>query len=136
MRRGAVAILGTPAFGFGIPYAAAYCGLFTHRLFGTPLARESPLQWLNVQHAFQLAIALVLIAVLKRMVPADYGLHLPRGRTSVAAALGWGVLFGVLMTVVDYAPQLISGTRPCELPAHDSERRWLAFLQRRVCRAD
>jgi uncharacterized protein len=55
---------------------------------------------------------LLLILVVKRWVPADYGLHWPRGRTEFAPALLWGALFGVIMTLVDYAPQLLAGTHP------------------------
>ena len=45
-------------------------------------------------------------------MPADYGLHAPRGKTYIGQAIAWGVFFGVLMTVVDYAPQLIAHTEP------------------------
>ena len=65
-----------------------------------------------MQHAFQLLVALIVIAALKFLVPADYGLHRPRGKTFVLPAILWGVFFGVLMTFVDYAPQLIAHTRP------------------------
>jgi membrane protease YdiL (CAAX protease family) len=50
--------------------------------------------------------------VLKYLVPADYGLHRPREKSYVLPAILWGVFFGVLMTAVDYAPQLIAHARP------------------------
>ncbi len=54
-------------------------------------------------------MALLVIAVLKyRLVPADYGLHWPRDKTYLWPAILWGVVFGALMTVVDYAPQIIA----------------------------
>jgi hypothetical protein len=37
---------------------------------------------------------------------------LPRGKTYIAPAALWGALFGVIMTLVDYAPQLIAHTKP------------------------
>ena len=59
------------------------------------------------------ALALVVIAVLKfRFVPADYCLHWPRGKTYIWPAILWGSFFGVLMTLVDYAPQLMAHTKP------------------------
>lgn len=70
------------------------------------------LPWLYSHHAFQLAFALLAIAVFKRIVPADYGLHRPRAKTYVRPAVLWGAFFGVLMTVVDYAPQLLAHTVP------------------------
>jgi len=61
------------------------------------------------QHAFQLLAALIVIADLKfRLVPADCGLHLPRGKSYIWPAILWGTFFGVLMTAVDYAPQLLA----------------------------
>ena len=77
----AFSILVMTALGFGIPILAAYCNLLCHWALHTPSARDSLLQWLYTQHGFQLAVALILIGMLKRIVPADYGLHLPRGRT-------------------------------------------------------
>jgi uncharacterized protein len=53
-----------------------------------------------------------LFLVVKRWVRADYGLHWPRGRTEFAPALLWGTLFGIIMTLVDYAPQILSRTPP------------------------
>jgi uncharacterized protein len=64
-------------------------------------------------HGFQLLVALVVIYILKYwLVPADYCLHLPRGKTYIWPAILWGSFFGVLMTVVDYAPQLLAHTQP------------------------
>ncbi|HEV2269261.1 MAG TPA: CPBP family intramembrane glutamic endopeptidase [Steroidobacteraceae bacterium] len=99
--------------GVGVPYGAGYLAYFCSRVFHTPSPHGPLLQWLYMQHGFQLALALVVIAGLKHwLVPADYGLHLPRAKTYVWAALLWGAFFGVLMTLVDYAPQLLAHTRP------------------------
>lgn len=86
--------------------------LATLALGGAPLHGPPTLTWLYVQHAIQLAIGLLLIAAVKRRVPADYGLHWPRGRTELLPAALWGAIFGVIMTLVDYAPQLWAHTHP------------------------
>jgi hypothetical protein len=107
-----LAILGVAALGFGIPYLAAFCAIFADRHFGLASPTGPTLPWLYAHHAFQLGVALVAILIVKRLVPADYGLHWPRGKTYFGAAILWGLFFGVLMTVVDYAPQLIAHTVP------------------------
>lgn len=108
-----IPIIVTVALGVGIPYAAAFLALACSALLHTASPKDSLIQWLYIQHGFQLALALAVIAVLKRwFVPADYGLHWPREKTYLWPALLWGVFFGVLMTVVDYAPQLLAHTRP------------------------
>ena len=108
-----VPILVTAALGFGVPLAAAYGAFYCSKIFHTPSPRGPTLPWLYMQHGFQLLVALVAIAVLKYwLVPADYGLHRPRGKTYIWPAILWGAVFGVLMTVVDYAPQLMAHTKP------------------------
>ena len=96
-----------------MPYVAGYAAFFSSKIFHTPSPYGPTLPWLYVQHAFQLLVALVVIAILKfRLVPADYGLHWPRGKSYIWPAILWGSFFGVLMTVVDYAPQLLAHTKP------------------------
>lgn len=108
-----VPLLVAAALGYGVPYGAGWLAYLCSRFLHTPSPTGPLVQWLYMQHGFQLLLALAVIAVLKyRFVPADYGLHLPRGKTYVWAALFWGIFFGVLMTVVDYAPQLIAHTLP------------------------
>ena len=107
-----VPLLVTAALGFALPIAAAYAAVLSSRYFHTPSPRGPTLPWLYIHHAFQFAFALVAILIVKRFVPADYGLHAPRGKTYVGAAILWGIFFGVLMTAVDYAPQLIAHTKP------------------------
>jgi uncharacterized protein len=108
-----IPILVTAALGYAVPYGAAYLAYFSSKLFHTPAPSGPTLAWLYAQHAAQLLVALVIIAVLKyKFVPADYGLHWPRGKTYIVPAILWGIFFGVLMTGVDYAPQLLSHTRP------------------------
>lgn len=105
-------LLVVAALGFGLPYLAAYAAFFSSRLFHTPSPHGATLPWLYMQHGFQLVFGLIAIAVLKWLVPGDYGLHPPRGKTYIGAAILWGLFFGVLMTVVDYAPHLLAGTKP------------------------
>lgn len=108
-----IPILVTAAMGFAVPYAAAYGAFICSIFFHTPSPRGPVLPWLYMQHAFQLGVALVLIAVLKFwLLPADYGLHWPRGKTYIWPAILWGAFFGVLMSAVDYAPQLIAHAKP------------------------
>ncbi len=102
----------TIVLGVGLPYLAAACALLASRLFYTASPNGPTLPWLYVHHAFQLLLALVAIAIVRRFVAADYGLHWPRRKSYMGAAILWGVLFGVLMTVVDYAPQLLSHRTP------------------------
>jgi hypothetical protein len=100
------------ALAVGVPELAAYCAALANRWLHFYTPPGPYLAWIYVQHGFQLIIALIVIAVLKRFVPADYGLHAPRGRNFYAPAILWGLAFGVLMTVVDYAPNLWSRTAP------------------------
>ena len=112
MRFRLVPILVTAFLGFALPYLAAYTAVIGTHFLNMPSPRGPLLPWLYSQHAFQLVWALIAIAILKRVVPADYGLHWPREKTYIGAAILWGVFFGVLMTVVDYAPQLMAHTKP------------------------
>ncbi len=108
-----VPILITTALGFAMPYVAAVAAVLCSRFLHTPSPHGPLLPWLYSQHAFQLLVALIVIAILKyRFVPADYGLHWPRDKTYIWPAILWGAFFGVLMTIVDYAPQLLSHTKP------------------------
>jgi hypothetical protein len=100
------------ALGVGIPYLAAYLAFLSSNIFGTPSPRGPVLPWLYMQHGVGFLIALIAIGVTKRFVPADYGLHWPRQKTYVLPALLWGALFGVIMTLVDYAPQFVAHHRP------------------------
>ena len=100
------------ALGVGVPYLAAYLAFLSSQVLHTPSPRGAALPWLYTQHAAQLMIALGVIAVLKRLVPADYGLHWPREKPYFRASILWGATFGVIMTLVDYAPELIAHTKP------------------------
>jgi len=108
-----IPILVTVALGYGVPYLAGFAAFCSSRIFDTPSPHGPTLPWLYIQHGFQLLLALIVIAVLKfRFVPADYCLHWPPGKTYIWPAILWGSFFGVLMTLVDYAPQLLAHTKP------------------------
>jgi hypothetical protein len=112
LRLKALPLLVVTAMGVGIPFLAGYLTFVSNKIFGTPSPHGATLPWLYLQHAVQFLIALIAIAVVKRFVPADYGLHWPRQKTYFLPALLWGALFGLIMTLVDYAPQLIAHHKP------------------------
>lgn len=105
-----VPLLVTAALGFGVPIAGAFMAAGVSRLLHLHVQMGPNLTWLYLQHAGQLLVALLVIAILKyRFTPADYGLHWPRGKSYLWPAVLWGTFFGLLMTVVDYAPQILHG---------------------------
>lgn len=102
----------TIVLAMGLPFLAAVCAALASRMIGVGTPNGPVLPWLYNQHTFQLLLALAAIAVAKRFAPADYGLHWPRGKTYLIPAVLWGALFGVVMTIVDYAPQLLTHQAP------------------------
>lgn len=111
--RAALGIIVTAALAVGIPNVAAWLTAWTGNLTAHPLPRfTGSLVYLYVHHSYQLALGLLAIAALKRLVPADYCLHRPRAKRYVGAAMAWGMIFGVVMTLVDYAPEIFSHRAP------------------------
>jgi hypothetical protein len=108
-----VPLIVVAALGFGMPIAGGMAAIYTARLLHWTIIPGANLPWLYLQHAYQFVVALIVIAIFKFwLVPADYGLHMPREKSYIWPAIAWGIFFGVLMTVVDYAPQLIAHTKP------------------------
>jgi hypothetical protein len=107
-----IAILLTVLFGGLMPALSSVCAVLTGRLLGVAIDPGFTLPFLYAQHGFQLVLALLVIFVLQRFVPADYGLHWPRGKTYFGAATVWGIFFAVLMTVVGETPQLLHHSVP------------------------
>ena len=105
-------LLAVAVLALALPYLAGILALLSSRVLHTPSRHGAALPWLYMQHGLQLLLALVAIAVVRRFVPADYGLHWPARKTYLLPALLWGALFGVLMTLIDYAPQLIAHSKP------------------------
>jgi CAAX protease family protein len=108
-----IPLLVTAALGYGVASAGAYLAHGAIWLFHLDIQPGYTVGWVYLQHSGQCLVGLAAIAALKyTLVPADYGLHLPRGKTYIWPAILWGIFFGVLMTAVDYAPDLIAHTRP------------------------
>jgi membrane protease YdiL (CAAX protease family) len=84
----------------------------------TRLPERPQMPWIRefYEHVAQLAYALAAIAIIGKYRPADHGLHRPQGNSYVGAAIGWGLLFGVLMTFVDYWPQILAHKPPADKP--------------------
>ncbi len=125
-----VPILVTVALGIGVPMAGALIASAASHLLHLPVRPGANLSWLYLQHAGQLLVALLVIAILKyRFAPADYGLHLPRDKSYIGPAILWGVFFGVLMTVIDYAPQIFAhAASAAAVPAsHSTVWGWIVF---------
>lgn len=108
--RAIAAIILVVILGLGLPIAGA--------LIEAMLSRQAPnvfpspqgpaLNWLYAQHFWQTALALVAIFVIRLFFPFDAGLRWPKEKTYIWPAVLWGAFFGLLMTVVDYLPDLLA----------------------------
>jgi uncharacterized protein len=110
-----IPLLAVIAMGIGIPYLGLALADLSGKWLHTPARGPAgyPLGWLYIQHGGQFVFALLAIWILKKwLVPADYGLHWPRQKTYFLPAVLWGVFFGVLMTLVDFTPQLLAHAKP------------------------
>ena len=65
-----------------------------------------------VLHFVMLLVALGFIGILKPFIGSRFGLCWPKGETYIWPALWVGVLFGLLMLVVDYTPELLHHQAP------------------------
>jgi uncharacterized protein len=83
---------------------------------GMDRAMAMPWIALFIDHAVMTLVALILIALLSRGRMGDYGLQKPQGKSYAGAAIGWGIFFGVLMTVADYLPSLLAHKPPESYP--------------------
>ena len=104
-----LAVIFVTVLGLGLPYAGAFVAATVNHHW--PAVFPSPdweLGWLYSQHFFQTAWALVVIFLVRLAFPFDAGLRWPKQNTYIWPAILWGAFFGVLMTVVDYAPDLIA----------------------------
>jgi len=107
-----IALAITIAMGVGIPALASVATIAIGRALGYPLTNSFHLPFLYAQHGIQLLLALAAIAIVRRWVPADYGLHRPRGRTYFAPAIAWGAAFAVIMTIIGDAPLILAHHAP------------------------
>ncbi len=122
-------ILATIGLGLLVVLPSGYVSfLFTK---GMGLRRTNDMPWIALfaNHTVMLVIALALIAWLTRGRLSEYGLRWPKQKSYVLPALAWGAFFGLLMTVVDYLPQILKHLPPPEnLPlAPGSVAVWLFF---------
>ncbi|HVU21417.1 MAG TPA: CPBP family glutamic-type intramembrane protease [Rhizomicrobium sp.] len=93
---------------FGLPYIAQEVVDTSRHYSHLVPGFADRLGWLTAQHTVLLILGLISIAIAKLIVPADYGLDLQDERSYVAIAFLWGVIFGVLLTVVAVAPNLLA----------------------------
>jgi membrane protease YdiL (CAAX protease family) len=63
-------------------------------------------------HIAQLGYALLAIYLLRLIRPDDYGLHRPEGKSYLGVAILCGLLFGAIMTAVDYWPEIAAAKPP------------------------
>jgi len=95
---------------FGLPYMASEvidsARHYSHLVPGF----ADTLRWTYAQHTAWLLLALIAIAIARRVVPADYALHMPKNKSYLLPAIFWGVIFGVLMAAIANAPNLIEHT--------------------------
>lgn len=112
---------------FGIPYLGAELLSAVGRFNFLP--PPTSWQWLYLHHGAQLVLALIAIAVVRRFVPADYGLHLPRGKSYVTVALIGGLGFALIASAVAYGPSLLTHTPPVlgYAPTSANVVGWLTF---------
>lgn len=94
--------------GLGLPILGAIIAEALSHALPVPSMHGATLPWLYWQHLWQTLLALVAIVVLRRFMPFDAGLRWPPEKTYFVPAILWGAFFGVLMTVVDYAPELMA----------------------------
>jgi membrane protease YdiL (CAAX protease family) len=103
-----VPLLLVVVLGLGLPILGAIIADTLGRVVPVPRAHGPMLPWLYWQHLWQTLLALAAIFVIKRLTAFDAGLRWPKGPTYFGPAILWGMFFGLLMTVVDYAPDLIA----------------------------
>src|SRR6266853_1206900 len=109
-------IVATIALGFLVILPTALANSLAVRIMGMERVRAMPWIALYANHLVQLLVALLLIGWLSKGRFAEYGLQWPKGKSYVVAAIAWGAFFGILMTVVDYFPQILARHALGDLP--------------------
>jgi hypothetical protein len=113
---------------FGLPYVAQEMVDTSRHYSHLVPGFADRLGWLTAQHTVLLILGLVSIVIAKWIVPADYGLDLQDERSYVAVALLWGIIFGVLLALIDAAPSLLAHVPPKLDPTQTSNvPGWLAY---------
>ena len=104
----------TVAMGIGIPVVAEIVVDVVQHFAHLPERPQMPWIALYYHHLVQMVLALAAIYWFRKRQPGSYGLQLPQGKSYIGAAILWGLFFGVLMTLVDYGPQLLSLRPPAD----------------------
>jgi len=122
-------ILATIGLGLLVILPGGYVFVLFTKQIGMQRAMAMPWLAMLANHAVMLVIAIASIAWLSKGKFSEYGLQWPKQRHYVPSALLWGAAFGVLMTFVDYFPQILNRIPPPEnlslTPA--STGAWLFF---------
>jgi uncharacterized protein len=113
---------------FGLPYIAQEVVDTSRHYSHLVPGFADRLGWLTAQHTVLLILGLVSIGIAKLIVPADYGLDLQDERSYVAVAFLYGIIFGVLLTLVDVGPSLLAHVPPKLNPGMTGNLPgWLAY---------
>jgi membrane protease YdiL (CAAX protease family) len=100
---------------------------FGGRFFTRSQIQSSPWMLYYVGHTGMLVAALVLIYIMSGGHPQKFGLRLPLAKSYVSAALGWGIVFAIVMTIIDYLPNLLRHTAPNFTLSTHNVLGWLSF---------
>jgi membrane protease YdiL (CAAX protease family) len=109
-------ILVTIVLGLGIPILSGITLDVVEHFTRLPERPDMPWVAYYYGHTAQLIYALLAIAIFKMFLRRDYGLHPPREKSYIGAAILWGLFFGLLMTFVDYWPQILAHHPPADRP--------------------
>jgi uncharacterized protein len=104
--------LATIGLGLVVLIPGGIVHIWVNDRIGMERAMAMPWIALYFDHAVMALIALLLIWLLSRGRLGEYGLQRPQGKSYVLASIGWGIFFGILMTVADYLPSLIAHKPP------------------------
>jgi membrane protease YdiL (CAAX protease family) len=129
LRVGLWPILATIALGFVVILPGGIAaGWVMHRI---GVDRSMAMPWLAryVTDVVMLVLATLLIAWLGRGRFAEYGFAWPENKSYVLPAIAWGASFGVVMTLVDYFPQIIAHAAPTDYQPLSASNiaGWLSF---------
>jgi uncharacterized protein len=111
----ALPILSVVLMGLGIPVLAAVTIYITEHF--VHLVERPDMRWIAEGYVelAQLAYAYIGIRLMRRVYPGDYGLELPERKSYLLQAVFWGLVLGVVATLVDQAPEILAQRPPKQL---------------------